>query len=185
MSYLFGHAANPDGSAPAGEMPERSPADADAARWLRRHHAGGVFALTTPVEDGYRAATLTGVLLASLEPLMFLVSLDRDSQIEAWVRSAGVFGLSIMTVRQQFLADQFAGFAPLASRTFQGIAHTTAITGAPLLTEAVGWADCRIEGEIETGDHTAFLARALEVGRGAGADDEPLVYYRSRYLRLR
>ncbi|HZU14173.1 MAG TPA: flavin reductase family protein [Chloroflexota bacterium] len=186
MSEIFGRAGGPrEGTAPAGEMPERASPNAESGRWLRRHHAGGVYALTTVADGGYRAATLTGVLMASLEPLLFLVSLDRDSQIEAWVRAAGYFGLSLLTVRQQFLADQFAGFAPLAPKTFQGIDHVTAVTGAPLLTAAIGWADCRVEGEIETGDHTAFLARAVEVGRGAGADDEPLIYYRSRYPRLR
>jgi flavin reductase (DIM6/NTAB) family NADH-FMN oxidoreductase RutF len=90
-----------------------------------------------------------------------------------------------MTVRQQFLADRFAGLAPLAPARFQGIDHFFAATGCPLLTDCIGWADCRVQETIVTGDHVNMLAEVLAAGRGTATDEEPLVSYDGRYARIR
>jgi flavin reductase (DIM6/NTAB) family NADH-FMN oxidoreductase RutF len=144
-----------------------------------------VYALTTLADDTYRATTITGVLDVSLDPLLLLVSLEEGSQMESWIRESAVLGLSGMTVRQQFLADRFAGLAPLAPARFQGIDHFFAATGCPLLTDCIGWADCRVQETIVTGDHVNMLAEVLAAGRGTATDEEPLVSYDGRYARIR
>jgi flavin reductase (DIM6/NTAB) family NADH-FMN oxidoreductase RutF len=141
--------------------------------------------LTTVLDGGFRAATLTGWLLVSVDPVQVAVSIEVESQMESWLRQSGVFGLSVLPWSQQFLADRFAGRAPLASRTFAGIDHFTSATGAPLLTHSVGWVDCRITDETETGDHVLFFGEALAVGRGADEAAEPLMYYFNQYRHFR
>lgn len=159
-------------------------ADARGGRWLRRNRAGGVAALTTVVEGRYRAATVTGWTVVSTEPPQILVALELDGQMEGWLRESGVFGISILGWRQQLLADRFSGFAPLASPRFAGIDHFVAVTGSPLLSDCVAWADCRIVGDIETGDHRCFIGQVVDLGRG-GDEDDPLIYFFNRYRRLR
>ena len=44
-----------------------------------------------------------------------------------------------------------------------GLSMTTATTGSPILTDALGWLDCRVEARLDTGDRTVYLA---EVVRG-------------------
>jgi flavin reductase (DIM6/NTAB) family NADH-FMN oxidoreductase RutF len=184
MSEIFGRLGGPRDEGEVAEEALDLGADARGTRWLRRHLAGGAAALTTLVEGSYRASTVTGLVVASLEPPLLLVSLEQDSQMEGWVRESGIFGVSILSGRQQFLADRFAGLAPLAPPTFQGIPHFTAVTGAPLLSDSLAWADCRVSGEFETGDHVCLLGTVVELGAGA-LDDVPLIYYQNRYLRPR
>ncbi len=187
MSEIFGRLGGPrdedvdDIVGLAGEMVP----GLEAGRWLRRHHAAGVYALTTLAGDSFRATTVTGVLDVSLEPLLLLVSLEEGSQMESWIRDSGILGLSGMSVRQQFLADSFAGLAPLAPARFQGIDHFFAETGCPLLRDSIGWADCRVREAIPTGDHVNMLAEVVAVGRGSAATEEPLVSYDGRYVRTR
>jgi len=154
-------------------------------RWLRRHHALGVYALTTVHGKAYRATTVTGVLDASLDPPILLVSLEDGSQMEGWIRDSGVLGLSILAVRHQFLADRFAGLAPLAPPRFEGIDHFAGSTGCPLLSDSIGWADCRVVDSIVAGDHVNFLAQVVEAGPGSARDEEPLISYDGRYARMR
>lgn len=187
MSEIFGRLGGPrdDQIEQAESEPGSMVANERAGRWLRRHHAGGVAALTTVVDGLYRASSITGFMVASLDPFLMLVSIESESQMESWLRDSRIFGLSLLGFEQQFLADRFAGMAPLASPHFAGIPHFTATTGAPLLTDCIGWADCSVTEELSTGDHTLFLGRALAAGRGAAQHDDPLLYYLSRYVRLR
>jgi flavin reductase (DIM6/NTAB) family NADH-FMN oxidoreductase RutF len=187
MSEIFGRVGGPrdDGMDAAGERAPAEHVDAEMGRWLRRRHAGGVYALTTTAGDTYRATTVTGVLDVSLDPLLVLVSLERGSQMESWIEGSGVLGLSIMTVRQQFLADRFAGLAPLAPPRFQGIGHFTAVTGCPLLADSIGWADCRVTDRIGIGDHINLVSEVVAAGPGTGEDEEPLISFAGRYARIR
>jgi flavin reductase (DIM6/NTAB) family NADH-FMN oxidoreductase RutF len=159
-------------------------ADARGARWLRRRLAGGVVAITTSVDGVYRASTVTACVSVSLEPPQFLVSIELDSQMDGWLLEAALFTLNILPWGQQFFADQFAGFTPLASPTFRGIDHFFSVTGAPVLTESIAWADCRIVSHLQTGDHRCFVGEAVAIGQGRGDERDPLLYYLSRYRRL-
>lgn len=186
MSEIFGRIGGP-----RDEISER---DAEAvalepnargARWVRRHLAGGVVALTTLADELYRASTVTACTIVSIEPLQLLVSIELDSQMEGWLLDSRIFGLSVLPWDQQFFADQFAGYAPLASRRFAGIDHFTASTGAPLLSRSIAWADCRVVADFETGDHRCFVGEAVAIGSGQGDPNDPLLYYLNRYRRLR
>ncbi len=44
-----------------------------------------------------------------------------------------------------------------------GLPVTTGATGSPILTDALGWLDCRVEARMDSGDRTIYLA---EVVRG-------------------
>jgi flavin reductase (DIM6/NTAB) family NADH-FMN oxidoreductase RutF len=158
--------------------------DARGARWLRRHLAGGVAVLTTIVGDEYRGATVTACTFVSSEPLLLLIALEADSQMLEWIERTRCFAVSMLPWREQFLADQFAGFAPRASRTFGGIDFGVVESGCPVLSGSIAWVDCRLEEWIRTGDHHCLIGRAVAVGSGRGNPDDPLVYYRNRYRRF-
>ena len=185
MSEIFGRMGGPRDDAEVGEDQDaRVDLSPRGARWIRRHLAGGVVAVTTSIEGRYRAATVSACIVTSLEPLLFLVSVEVESQMEGWIRETGSFGLSILPWTEQFLADRFAGLAPLASPTLSEIAHFAAITGAPLLRHSIGWADCEVVSVLETGDHTCFVGQAVTIGHGDQDHADPLVYYLNRYRRF-
>lgn len=158
--------------------------DARGARWLRRHFAGGVAAVTTVAGGQFRAATVSACMVASLEPLYLLVSLDAESQMAESITSSGLFAVSVLPWREQFLADQFAGFTPRASPSFYGIEHTIAASGAPILSGCIAWADCSLLQTFQTGDHLCFLGDVVQMGQGKGREDDPLIFYLSRYRRF-
>ena len=184
MSEIVGRLGGPREESQDTGAEELQP-DAAGARWLRRHLAAGVVVVTTSVDGTYRAATATTCTTVSIEPLQFLVSIELDSQMDAWLREAGSFGLSVLPWDQQFFADQFAGFTPLASGTFRGIDHFFAVTGAPLLARSIAWADCHLVATLDTGDHRCFVGEAAALGRGEGDESDPLLYYMGRYRGLR
>jgi len=49
-------------------------------------------------------------------------------------------------------------------------------TGAPVLTQALAWADCRVEAKLDIGDRTLFLGEVLDANLQQGA--RPLTFKR-------
>src|SRR6185437_2801682 len=43
----------------------------------------------------------------------------------------------------------------------QGVAAHTGVTGAPILSDAIAWLDCRVESQLDSGDRTLYLAEVL------------------------
>lgn len=158
--------------------------DARGARWLRRHLAGSVTVVTAAADGEFLGATITASALVSVEPMLLLVSIEEDSQMREWLGRAGGFAFNVLPWREQFLADQFAGFTPRASTTFAGIDHSIGETGAPILAGSIAWADCLLRDSFQTGDHHCFLGEAVMVGKGGGEPEDPLIYFLNHYRRL-
>jgi flavin reductase (DIM6/NTAB) family NADH-FMN oxidoreductase RutF len=174
-----------DDPLPPRDDPNRAGVDARSARWVRRHMAAGVSVITTVHGNRYRGTTVSACIAASIEPFQLLVSIEEDSQMEEWIRKSGVFACNHLPWNEQFLADQFAGFTPVASGTFQGIPHFIGSTGAPVLENCMAWVECRVVSAIHTGDHVCFVGEAVDAGSGKGSIDDPLIYFFNRYHRLR
>lgn len=104
--------------------------------------------------------------------------------MEEWIRSSGIFAANFLPWSEQFLADQFAGYTPLASGTFQRIPHFIGPTGAPILEGSIAWVDCQVESSFHTGDHVCFVGNAVGADSGKGRADDPLIYFFNRYRRL-
>ena len=45
---------------------------------------------------------------------------------------------------------------------FHGLQLRSGSSGSPILTDAVGWLDCRIENRMPTGDRTVYLAEVID-----------------------
>jgi flavin reductase (DIM6/NTAB) family NADH-FMN oxidoreductase RutF len=154
------------------------------ARAFRRLLAGSVVALTTAVHEEFRGVTVSAFMNVSISPPLFLASVDCGSQMDDWLRASAVFAASLLTRRQQFLADQLAGRAPLVADSFRAVPHFMAITGSPILAHCIAWVDCRIVQEVVVGDHRLFVGEAVAMGKGEGSGEDALVYYLNRYRRI-
>ena len=111
------------------------------------------------------------------------MSLHNASQVLEAVAAGSGFAVSLLSGRQELLAEAFAGRAPLPDANWTRIKHHTAVTGAPILSEGLAWLDCRLWQRVVAGDHTLLLGTVVAAGVTAGQDD-PLLYFGSQYRRL-
>jgi flavin reductase (DIM6/NTAB) family NADH-FMN oxidoreductase RutF len=132
------------------------------------------------VDAGGQKAGLTVVSLVSLslEPPLVGIAVRRHAALHELVREAGSFAVSILAAEQDGLAQHFArGVPPIA--LWQGIETREGSIGAPLLEGALGWIECRLTSEHQTGDHTLFVGDVVSAARGPGR--EALVHRRQEY----
>lgn len=133
-----------------------------------RDSAGEVFGLT--------ASSFTSV---SLDPLLVLVCVDRDSVTLPRLLEAGAFAVNILPAGAGELARRFAGRD--REGRFAGLPWVPAPSGSPVLGEALAWMDCRLWRSVEAGDHLLLLGR---VEGGDARDGDPLVWFRGGFHHL-
>lgn len=161
----------------------RTPIDAALARELRAQLPAAVGVVTTQHGDELHGVTVTALCVASYAPPRAVVCLERPSRGAELVAASGVFAVHALIWGQMFLADRFAGRAPLVDPRFGGVPHRLGMTGAPLLVEALAWLECRVVAAWPAGDHVVFLGGVVAAEAADGGD--ALVYFSRRYHRLR
>ena len=155
----------------------------EGLRAVRRRWASGIAVVTTVAGDGFRGATVSAFTPVSLEPPLVLVCLERTGRMADLLPASGVFAVSLLDRAQEFLAERFAGRAPLPDARLSGIPHAVAGNGCPVLTGALAWVACRVAAVHEGGDHLMIVGEVEESFVGPDTDD-PLLSYEGRYRGL-
>jgi flavin reductase (DIM6/NTAB) family NADH-FMN oxidoreductase RutF len=158
-----------------------APGDA-SVRDLRRLFSGPVTVVTTIDDRGFHGITVSAFCVASLAPPAVLICLGSQGEARSIVETSGRFAVSLLSDRQEFLADRFAGRAPLVNARFDGVKHRLTGHGLAVLEECLAWFDCEVSGTHDVGDHVTFFGRVVEAGYGTGS--EPLLYFDGAYRTL-
>ncbi len=158
------------------------PVSAEQFRRTLRHWASGVSIVTTRRDGGLLGITVSSFASLSLDPPLVLICIDHKARSHAAIADQRAFGVNILRDDQQALSDLAAGRSGERGAWLEGVAHTRAVTGAPLLEDCLAWLDCALVAQHEGGDHTIYIGRV----EGANASEgEPLLYHVGVYRRLR
>ena len=135
-------------------------------RALLRAVPSGVAVLTVAVEGERLGLTVSSFMGLSLDPPLVGVSVNRQAAMHELLRRAGRFALSLLAEGQEPVAQHFArGVPPIA--LWHGVSTRDGEAG-PLLGDALGWIECDVAAEHETGSHTLFVGEVVRVERGHG-----------------
>jgi|1186.fasta_scaffold250514_2 flavin reductase (DIM6/NTAB) family NADH-FMN oxidoreductase RutF len=154
----------------------------DELRAVMRRVPAGVAVVT--VDAGGQAAGLTvaSLISLSLEPPLIGFAVRRDAALHELLRETGELAISILAAGQEHLAQHFArGVPPIA--LWERIPLRDEAEGAPQLAAAAGWLRGRVARELETGDHTFFVA-AVEAAEPGPPGTRPLVLHDQAYAAL-
>jgi len=153
-------------------------AGGDDLRAVMRRFPAGVCVVTLDRAGERLGITVGSLTSLSLEPPLVGLTIGRDLSAHELLRAAGGFSVSILAGDQAELAQHFArGVPPIA--LWSGIDVRDGTRG-PLLAGALGWLECALTAEHETGDHTLFVGEVERTELGAEGDG--LVYRNGEYL---
>jgi flavin reductase (DIM6/NTAB) family NADH-FMN oxidoreductase RutF len=162
-----------------GALDGGAPPSPESVRLLRRDIAAAVAVVATIDDRGFRGVTVSAFCVVSLNPARLLICLGAGSEALAAVQRSGHFAASVLSDRQEFLADQFAGRAPSVNPRFAGVKHQISKLGDPILEECLVWFSCAAQESSPQGDHTVVYGAIQEAGYGTGR--EPLLYFDGSY----
>lgn len=157
--------------------------DADRFRAVMGCLAAGVTVVTTVDRQGEpRGLTATAVCSVSLTPALVLACIDQAADCYEAFREAQAFAVNLLRDAQEHLSRHFAAKDP---QKFEGIPYHSGVTGAPLLSGALGHVECLLTARYPGGDHTILVGEVVESATSlSDADGSPLVHFRGGYARL-
>ncbi len=142
--------------------------------------ATGVTVVSTLAEGETWGMTANSFTSLSLNPPLVLVNVIRDSATDQYLAASRCFAVSILSDKQEDLSIRFSGPGP---RDFSDLNVKTAVTGCPVLVDALGWVDCRVVEIFNGGDHHIYLGEIV-AGETHEHDHKPLLFYSGKYRVL-
>ena len=130
-----------------------------------RHFPYGLYAVTVKHAGEEHGMTANWVTQASFEPAMLVVAVENTSKTIAMIRDAHHFAVNVLAEGQRDLAARLGRGSASAPQKLKGVKTKPAPTsGAPILSDALGWVECRVVATVPSGDHTLVLGEALAAG---------------------
>lgn len=156
--------------------------DADAKKTALRMIPYGLYVLTAEGADGAVAAsTVNWVTQCSFAPPLVAVGVKADSGAHALILARGVFALNVLGKDQGPLAYTFFKSHEREGDSIGGQPFVKGEAGAPLLTAAPAWVECKVVETVQRGDHSLFVAEVVGAGvrsPPAGRADEATLWLR-------
>lgn len=152
------------------------PMDAALFREVMGGFTTGVAVVTTAVDGELHGMTVNSLTAVSLDPLLVLVCLTRESRTATAIAKSGRFAINLLGREQRDISNTFARrgedhFADVDVKW---------IDGTPTMDGGLGYLVCHVSRIDDGGDHDIVIGA---VKAGEARPGEPLVFYRGRYGR--
>ncbi len=142
---------------------------------LFRTISSGVYVIG--VTDGHTrdAFTASSIVHVSYQPLVIAVAVNPEHAAHALLLAGRIWTASVLDANQLDLAARFG--TPLSSGADKmrdidwGVSHL----GAPFLSSAAAYFDCRLSGQFSAGDHQIIVGQVMD-GKILHPHAVPLLY---------
>jgi flavin reductase (DIM6/NTAB) family NADH-FMN oxidoreductase RutF len=124
----------------------------------------GDYVIGTRSGDGISAAPGDWVIQVAASPVLVAVSIKNGNAVLQHIQEAGVLTVNVLDGRA---SSVFKSSAPPNPAQFE----LREQSGCPVLREATVWLECRVRKTVPVGDHTLIIARVIDAGPGAPAND--------------
>lgn len=122
--------------------------------------------------------TVNSFTSVSLEPPLILICLGHAVTCIDAFRAASHYGINVLTADQRELSDRFAR---KGHDRFDGLTWQRGETGVPLIPGCLAQIECAVHERFVSGDHDILVGRMV---RAVVDDDDPLLYFASRYREI-
>ncbi len=136
----------------------------DAASELLALIDRALWVVTAAAGERRGGLVATFVSEASIVPSMprVLVGIGRRHHTRALIEESGTMALHLLGREQVEWGWRFGLQSGRDANKFEGLNVRSGVTGSPILPEAIGWLECRVENRMATGDRTIYLAEVVD-----------------------
>jgi len=150
-----------------------------------RHFPSGVTIVTmlSPQSEEPHGLTISSFASISPKPPLIMVAIDHRAGAYPVLESDGaVFAVNILAQDHLNLSNRFA-WVKDEDRFAEG-EWEPALTGAPVLKDALAWLDCTVYARHQAGTHTLYIGE-VQASSVPRSDDPPLIYWNRGYRWLK
>ena len=139
--------------------------NADDKKQALRMIPYGLYVLAAESKDGRVAAsTVNWVTQASFEPPLVAVGVKADSGAHSIIKESKTFALNILGKGQESMAFSFFKPVEREGNSIAGEPFSSGASGAPILSNAQAFLECKLVETTEIGDHSLFIGEVVGAG---------------------
>jgi flavin reductase (DIM6/NTAB) family NADH-FMN oxidoreductase RutF len=147
-----------------------------------RHFPSGVTIVTIKSGEIVHGLTVSAFASVSPTPPLIMIAIDhRHSAYDLLETEGATFAVNILHQEQIELSNRFAWLKD--EDRFAAGDWQSAVTGAPVLADALAWLDCTVYARHEAGTHTIYIGE-VQACRSPRPDRPPLIYWNRGYRML-
>lgn len=109
--------------------------------------------------NAFTAAWLTQV---AFDPLLVALSVNASSASYPLLEASGAFVVNVLQQHQLDLASRFGTRSGREENKLEGVRWRAGQFGAPVLSEAAAFLECRVTNSVEAGDHIVVIAEVVD-----------------------
>jgi flavin reductase (DIM6/NTAB) family NADH-FMN oxidoreductase RutF len=148
-----------------------------------RHFPAGVTVVTIRAKDEVHGLTVSAFASVSAEPPLIVTVIDHQHKAYSMLQDEqAVFAVNILHEDQAAMSERFAWLKD--GDRFAAGRWSTAVTGAPILLDALAWLDCRVHSRYPAGTHHLYVGEVVASGVPK-PEEPPLIYWNRVYRHLR
>ncbi len=156
----------PLSTGPVGPFP--TGADHEEYDRLRRRvlwtMPSGLYIVGSRAGDRRNGMTCNWAAQLGFDPKLLGVSVEKEAVTHELIAEGGVFALCIIDREDRAIVRKFTKPVEVDTdaRTLNGFPFHDGTTGAPILDQAVAYADCELRSTVDAGSHTLFLGEIVD-----------------------
>ncbi|MFB2834297.1 flavin reductase family protein [Floridanema evergladense] len=148
--------------------------DEQAKKTVLRMIPHGIYVCGVKEGEDVNGFTASWVMQASFVPPLVVNCVKQDSKSHAMIEASGVFTLSVLETGQTDLAQKFFKPQRRVGNKFEDVEfYLGQETGCPIISDALGYVECKVVGAVTQGDHTVYVGEVI--GAGVHREGSPLL----------
>ncbi|MEQ1955947.1 flavin reductase family protein [Mesorhizobium sp. CN2-181] len=148
----------------------------DLFKTVSSHWPSGVAVVTTTADDGsLHGLTMSAVIALSLDPMQFLISVDRKSNTLPVLKATRRFCINFLSKEQRNVCMTFAS---KAEDKFASVGYRLSKMGLPVIDGSMSCINCDVNSIIPSGDHEIMIGDVRDIEHFGG---EPLIHFKRTF----
>lgn len=148
--------------------------DEQAKKTILRKIPHGLYVCGVKEGEEVNGYTASWVMQASFQPPLVVNCVKQDTKSHSMIKASQVFALSVLEAGQKEVAQKFFKPQRRVGNKFEDIEfYLGEATGCPIISDSLGYVECRVISAVEHGDHTVFVGEV--VAAGVHREGDPLL----------
>ncbi len=148
--------------------------DEQAKKTMLRKIPHGLYICGVKDGEELNGFTVSWLMQSSFEPPLVVNCIKKDTGSHEMLKKTGVFTISFLESGQKDMAAKFFKPQSRVGNKFADVDFYEGVeTGCPIISDSLGYVECKVIGSVEQGDHSVFVAQVI--GAGIHREGEPLL----------
>ena len=125
----------------------------------------GLYVIGSRSGDEQNLMTANLVTQVSFDPKLVSVAVEEEAITHRLVAAGRAFTVNVLDREDRAIVRKFTKPVEVDGSSANGFPfHASAVTGCPVLDQAVAFVDCRLWREVEAGTSTLFIGEVVDAG---------------------